>query len=249
MIAILHGYLLEGSGSNLWTREIIQSMCHNGETIHLVCQENHPEIYDFINRVYVYHPNGAKENILERQTLYSGNCIMHKPILGNTLPVYVQDQYEEFADVRPMIELNDEEIENYLQTNIKVLSRIVNENNISVIHANHAVLMSVVAQHIAETFQIPYAIMPHGSAIEYAVKKDKRMYEMAENAFRHANRLYVIGKEIRNRVRNLFSDLADVETKMVELNLGVNTSHFKPVAVDERKNNINNLIKLKMLEI
>ena len=48
MIAILRGYLLEGSGGNLWTRSIVQSLCDNGETIHLMCQENHPELYDFI---------------------------------------------------------------------------------------------------------------------------------------------------------------------------------------------------------
>ena len=51
MICILHGYLLEGSGSNLWTRSIIQSLCRQGKTVHLVCQENHPEIYDFISTV------------------------------------------------------------------------------------------------------------------------------------------------------------------------------------------------------
>jgi hypothetical protein len=46
MLGILHGYLLEGSGSNLWTRAIIQSLCRPGETVHLVCQENHPERMD-----------------------------------------------------------------------------------------------------------------------------------------------------------------------------------------------------------
>ena len=36
MICILHGYLLEGSGSYLWTRSIIQSLCRQGETVHHV---------------------------------------------------------------------------------------------------------------------------------------------------------------------------------------------------------------------
>jgi hypothetical protein len=35
MICLLHGYLLEGSGSNLWTRSIIQSLCQEGYTAHL----------------------------------------------------------------------------------------------------------------------------------------------------------------------------------------------------------------------
>ena len=31
MICILHGYLLDGSGSNLWTRSIVESLCRQGE--------------------------------------------------------------------------------------------------------------------------------------------------------------------------------------------------------------------------
>ena len=61
MICILHGYLLEGSGSNLWTRSIIQSLCSQGEIVHLFCQENHPELYDFIGEVYYYQADGSIE--------------------------------------------------------------------------------------------------------------------------------------------------------------------------------------------
>ena len=244
MISILHGYLLEGSGSNLWTRSIVQSLCNIGETIHLVCQENHPELYDFICEAIIYHSNGDKETILKREPVYPGKCIMHKPKLGNTLPVYVGDKYEEFSDVRPMINLGDTEIEKYLQINIKVFEQIVDENKVKVILANHAVLMSVVAQQVAKTRKIPYAIMPHGSAIEYAVKKDKRYFRYAESVFEEAQRIYVIGKEIKHRVKKLFTALPDIESKMVELNLGVNTSLFNPVKVRNRKDNIGKLCEL-----
>ncbi|NOQ98408.1 MAG: glycosyltransferase [Calditrichae bacterium] len=244
MIAILHGYLLEGSGGNLWTRSIVQSLCDNGGTIHLMCQENHPELYDFICEAILYHSNGKKEIILKREPVYPGKCILHKPELGNTLPVYVYDEYEEFTDVQPMINLGDAEIEKYLQTNIHVLTQIVDENQVKVIHANHAVLMSVVAQQVAKKRKIPYAIMPHGSAIEYAVKKDKRFFSYAESAFDEAQRIYVIGKEIKTRVKNLFKALPEIESKMVELNLGVNTSLFHPVNRLNRKDNIGKLCDL-----
>ncbi len=244
MIAILHGYLLEGSGSNLWTRSIIQSLCQHGETIHLMCQENHPELYNFICEAILYHSNGEKETILKREPVYPGKCIMHKPKLGNTLPVYVYDKYEEFSDVHPMIHLDDAEIGKYLQTNITALKQIVDEHHIRVIHANHAVLMSVVAQQVAKARKIPYAIMPHGSAIEYAVKQDKRFYSYAESAFDEAQRIYVIGEEIKNRVTNIFPALPEIESKMVELNLGVNTSLFSPVKAKNRKGNISALCEL-----
>jgi glycosyltransferase involved in cell wall biosynthesis len=244
MIAILHGYLLEGSGGNLWTRSIVQSLCKNGETIHLMCQENHPELYDFICEAIAYHPNGIKETILTREPLYPGKCILHKPMMGKTLPVYVYDKYEEYSDVQPMINLDDAAIEKYIKTNIEVLTEIVMEYPIKAIHANHVVLMSVVARHVAKKWNIPYAIMPHGSAIEYAVKKDIRFFKYAESALQDSKRIYVIGKEIRNRVKELFTALPEIEFKMVELNLGVNTTLFKPVKVINRKENIQQLCRL-----
>ena len=52
MICLLHAWLLEGSGSNLWTRAVVQSLCRKRETVHLVCQENHPERYGFISSAH-----------------------------------------------------------------------------------------------------------------------------------------------------------------------------------------------------
>jgi len=243
MICILHGYLLEGSGSNLWTRSIIQSLCRDGETVHLLCQENHPELYDFIATVYYYHADGGHETQLEREVPYTGRCIMHKPYIGETLPVYVWDQYEEFSDVQPMINLSDDTIEKYLAYNVNVLKRIVKYNKVSVLHANHAVLMSVVALRVSEELSIPFAIMPHGSAIEYAVKKDQRFFNYAFDAFNKANRIYVIGKELRQRINILFPDIEKLENKISDLHLGVDTSLFQPISKKERSDNIDMLCK------
>ena len=238
MICILHGYLLEGSGSNLWTRSIIQSLCRDGETVHLLCQENHPELYDFIATVHYYHPNGRDEIQLERDVPYSGRCIMHKPYIGDTMPVYVWDQYEEFSDVQLMINLDDNSLENYLVYNVKVLKQIVKQYKISVLHANHAVLMSVVARRVSDELSVPFAIMPHGSAIEYAVKKDSRFFTYALDAFTKANRIYVIGNELRQRVNTLFPDIVHLNDRISDLNLGVDTSLFQPIERKDRHHNI-----------
>ncbi len=104
MICILHGYLLEGSGSNLWTRAIVHALCRDGHAVHLVCQELHPDMYDFVAAAYVYENDGSVTTSFERDTPYAAGCVMHKPRLGDTLPVYVRDRYEEFAHVVPMVE-------------------------------------------------------------------------------------------------------------------------------------------------
>ena len=228
-LCILHGYLLDGSGSNLWTRSIIQALCRGGESVHLVCQERHPELYDFIAQSHVYGPDGQVRTVLDREVAYAGRCILHRPQLGDTLPVYVWDRYDGFDNVVPMVALPDDVIEDYLERNVRTVMRVVGENEIAAIHANHAVLMSVVAERASRATSVPYAVMPHGSAIEYAVKKDARFFEYASGALQSAKRIFVIGKEIRQRVKNIFPDFADLEDKMMELNLGVDTSLFEPV--------------------
>jgi glycosyltransferase involved in cell wall biosynthesis len=239
MICILHGYLLEGSGSNLWTRSIVESLCRQGETVHLMAQENHPERYPFITEARSYTPDGTVETFYRRaESSHPGCCILHKPVLGGTLPVYVWDKYEEFSRVIPMVDLTDEEIAEYTARNVAALRRIVRENGITAIHANHAVLMSVVAQRVSADTGVPFSIMPHGSALEYAVKRDPRFLRLARGAFAAAGRIFVHGDEMRARVLSMFTDVPGLDARMRDLHLGVDTSQFEPVSRPERRRKI-----------
>ena len=208
-VGLLHGYLLEGSGSNLWTREVVRALCRQGETVHLVCQEPHPEHYDFIAEYVRHEPDGRREQVFRRDAGYPGRCVMHKPVLGKTLPVYVPDRYEEFERVVPMIEMRDREIEAYIERNTQVVERVVHEAQLEALHANHAVLMSVVAQRVRARTGTPVAIMPHGRAIEYAVKKDERFLQYAAGAFAAASRVFVIGREMSERVLDVLGATVD----------------------------------------
>ena len=241
MICILHGWLLEGSGSNLWTRSMITALARAGETVQLVCQENHPDLYHAIGRAYRYGSRGEREQTLEREVPFSGKCVLHQPWIGETLPVFVWDKYEEYSKVVPMIELPDDEIETYIDRNVSVVLRVVREYGVTAMHANHAVLMSVVAQRVSRETGVPFAIMPHGSGIEYAVKKDERFARYAASAFTDAKKVFVIGAEMRQRVNDVFRSVPDVDAKCVELHLGVDTSQFDPVPRDRRSEKMNAL--------
>lgn len=241
MICIIHGYLLDGSGSNLWTRSIVQSLVRQGETIHLVCQENHPEDFDFISEAWLYRPGAAAELLFRREVAYPGRSIMHKPELGHTLPVYVWDHYEEFKNVVPMVELPTEALEDYLKRNTDALVQVVRNNDIRAMHVNHAVLMSVAAERVSRETGVPFAIMPHGSAIEYAVKKDERFLRYAVGAFTAASRVFVIGGEMRERVTKVLGEVPGIESKLTEMNLAADTTLFEPVEPGERAKNIERL--------
>jgi glycosyltransferase involved in cell wall biosynthesis len=245
MICILHGYLLDGSGSNLWTRSIARALVRDGVTIHLVCQEPHPGTYDFISEAYEYCADGTVSMVLERATKYDGRCIMHQPVLGDTLPVYVWDEYEEFEHVLPMTEMGDSALEDYIHRNVDVVSRVVREHGITVMHANHALLMSVVAQRVSAWTGVPYAVMPHGSALEYAVKPDARLRRLAAEAFEHAAAVLAISDEVAVRAGEAFgAAVTDLASKLSRLDLGVDTSAFRPIEPSARRTNIEHVGRL-----
>jgi glycosyltransferase involved in cell wall biosynthesis len=85
---------------------------------------------------------------------------------------------------------------------------------------------------------IPFTIMPHGSALEYAVKRDVRFHRLAADAFASAGRIFVHGDEMRARVHAVFPAVPALEEKMLDLHLGVDTSQFEPVAREGRRGRI-----------
>jgi glycosyltransferase involved in cell wall biosynthesis len=243
-IMIIHGYLLEGSGSNLWTRCVVEALCRKGHTVQLVCQEPHPDRYDCITAAYRHNLDGSVETMFERELApgYTGRCLMHKPQLGDTLPVYVWDKYEEFPNAVPMIDLDDAAIEEYIERNVRVVRSVVVEHDVIAMHANHAVLSPVVAQRVSEETGVPFAVMPHGSALEYAVKKDARFHKYATEAFSASECVFVHGDEMRRRVETILPDIEDVQRKFSVLPLGVHTWQFEPVPRERRREKIGRLL-------
>jgi glycosyltransferase involved in cell wall biosynthesis len=69
-IVIWHGYLLGGTGSNVYTRQLAREWSRGGRDITVVCQEPHAERYDL------------------------GGAQVVRPDVGGLLPVFVLDHYE-----------------------------------------------------------------------------------------------------------------------------------------------------------
>ena len=134
-----------------------------------------------------------------------------------------------------MVSMNDADIESYIECNVRVVEKVVGERGVTVMHANHAVLMSVVAQRVSHRSGVPFAIMPHGSALEYAVKPDKRFHAYATSAFSDAGHIFALGEEIRSRVKTMLPDVADLDAKFSILPLGVHTAQFVPVPRERRR--------------
>ena len=69
-IVLWHGYLLGGTGSNVYTRALAREWSRAGHEVVVLSQEPHPEQYDL----------GGARHV--------------RPEIGGLLPVFVLDRYE-----------------------------------------------------------------------------------------------------------------------------------------------------------
>jgi glycosyltransferase involved in cell wall biosynthesis len=91
-ILLWHGYLLGGTGSNVYTRSLARAWSRAGHEVVVLCQESHPERYDV------------------------GGTLVVRPDAGGLLPVFVLDRYEDLK-ARRLQDLTRVEREEWVERN------------------------------------------------------------------------------------------------------------------------------------
>jgi glycosyltransferase involved in cell wall biosynthesis len=143
-VLIFHGYLLRGTGSNVYSASLAQALAKQGHEVHLLCQDRRAEELDWVG----------------------GGITVHVPDIGGLLPVYVLDRYEGF-EVKTFPELTDSELDRYLEANVAAVRRVVEEfGQPDAALANHLVMGPVILARAA----LRFAITVHGSDITYTVR-------------------------------------------------------------------------------
>jgi glycosyltransferase involved in cell wall biosynthesis len=163
-ILIFHGYLLRGTGSNIYNAELARTLVDLGHEVHLFCQEERPAEFGFVDAVGRW-PGGDLDVEVTRRP---ARCTAYVPDIGGVLPLYVADKYEGF-DARPFPELSDAEIEHYIAANAAAVRDVVAAVEPDVALANHLVMGPVILAR-ALGGRVPYAVKIHGSALEYTVR-------------------------------------------------------------------------------
>jgi glycosyltransferase involved in cell wall biosynthesis len=178
-VLVFHGYLLRGTGSNVYTAELAAALGRLGHEVDLLSQEPDP--------------------------LPVAGATFHRPDIGSVLPVYVADRYEGF-DAKPFPELSDAEIESYLERNVEAVRAVVAESRPDVALANHLVMGPVILARALEGTGIPYAVKIHGSALEYTVKPYPRFMPWAREGLAGASGV-LVGS--RHTAESLWAALED----------------------------------------
>jgi glycosyltransferase involved in cell wall biosynthesis len=180
-VLIFHGYLLSGTGSNVYNARLAEALVRLGHDVHLLSQERHAEELEFVDslgdwddgqlRVREIRPERAGRDSERNGT---GRCTAYRPNIGGLLPVYVADRYEGIQ-ARTFAECSDEEIAGYIDANVAAVRELQNSVRPQVALANHLVMGPVILARALGS-ETPYAVKVHGSALEYTVKPEPERF-------------------------------------------------------------------------
>jgi glycosyltransferase involved in cell wall biosynthesis len=172
-VVVFHGYLLRGTGSNVYNAELAAALARLGHEVHLVCQERHAEELEFVGAVADWDTGE-----LVVRTVRDAPCTVYRPDIGGLLPVYVADRYEG-VEARPFQDLSEPELQRYLQANVLAVEEVVSRSHADAALANHLVMGPAILARALAGSEVPYATVIHGSALEYTVKPYPRFLPYA----------------------------------------------------------------------
>src|ERR1044072_977770 len=156
-ILFFHGYMLRGTGSNIYTVNLARALAGLGHEVHLLCRD--------------------------RQVRIEGVQI-HNPDIHGLLPVYVKDPYEGF-EVKAFPEMTDEELDRYVDANVAAVREVAETaGGFDVALGGHLVMGPAI---LARAGIGQFGAKIHGSALEYTVKPHPRFLPYAEEGMNAAS--------------------------------------------------------------
>jgi glycosyltransferase involved in cell wall biosynthesis len=202
---IFHGYMLRGTGSNIYNANLARALARLGHEVHLLCQD--------------------------RETRIEGVEI-HNPDIHRLLPVYVKDPYEGF-EVKAFPELTDEELERYIDSNVAAVRDVAEKvGGVDAALANHLVMGPAI---LARADVAPFAAKIHGSALEYTVKPHPRFLPYACEGMEAAGGVLVGSRHTAESLWAALPEVPGLKEKTRLGPPGVDTEAFRPRAPRSRR--------------
>jgi glycosyltransferase involved in cell wall biosynthesis len=197
-VLVFHGYMLRGTGSNIYNLNLARALARLGHEVHLLCQDREVRI------------EGVQ---------------IHNPDIGGLLPVYVRDPYEGF-EVKTFPELNEAELDRYVAANVAAVREVAKAaGGIDLALANHLVMGPAI---LARADVAPFAAKIHGSALEYTVKPHPRFLPYAREGMEAANGVLSGSGHTAQSLWAALADLPDLREKTRLGPPGVDVDEFRP---------------------
>jgi glycosyltransferase involved in cell wall biosynthesis len=197
-VLVFHGYMLRGTGSNIYNVNLARALARLGHEVHLLCQDREVRI------------EGVQ---------------IHNPDIGGLLPVYVKDPYEGF-EVKTFPELSEAELDLYIEANVAAVREVAAAaDGVDLALANHLVMGPAI---LARAGVARFAAKIHGSALEYTVKPHPRFLSYALEGMEAASGVLVGSGHTAESLWAALSDLPDLPTKTRLGPPGVDVEEFRP---------------------
>src|SRR4051794_29037737 len=200
-ILIFHGYLLAGTGSNVYNASLAEALVRAGHEVHLLCQDRDPLAFDWVDAAADW--DSGRLSVRSRRA--PERAVVYRPDIAGLLPLYVADRYEG-VEARPFHELGDDELGRYLERNVAAVREVAERVKPDVALANHLVMGPVILARGLAGLGVPYAVKVHGSALEYTVKPHPRFKPHAEEGLASAGGV-LVGS--RHTAESLWAEMGD----------------------------------------
>ncbi|MEA2427750.1 MAG: hypothetical protein QOF37_1378 [Thermoleophilaceae bacterium] len=224
---IFHGYLLRGTGSNIYNASLAKALTKLGHEVHLLCQDSEAAELDFVDAVGRWESGGLHVEVLNEPV----RCTAYLPDIGGLLPVYVADEYQGF-EARRFTDLSDAELDRYLDANVQAVREVADRADPDVALANHLVMGPAIVRR-AVGGRVPYAVKVHGSALEYTVRPEPgRFLPYAREGLELAGAVLVGSRHTAESLWEVVDD-AELPDRTRLGPPGVDTDTFVPRDVEE----------------
>ncbi|MGZ8585943.1 MAG: glycosyltransferase, partial [Actinomycetota bacterium] len=221
-VLLWHGWLLEGTGSNVYTARVAEELVRAGHDVALLCQERHPEDHPWIETWGTVDEHGTHDLTPARRTEGPGRCTMLRPSIGSLLPVFVLDEYEGFQAKR-FVDLTDDELTVYLDRNAAALRAAVAWHRSEVVITGHAVPGGEIGRRALGSGRFITKI--HGSDMEYAMRPQVRYRELAAIGLGAARAVTGSSADAIARCVEMVPEIAD---RVRVVSPGVDAERFHP---------------------
>jgi glycosyltransferase involved in cell wall biosynthesis len=226
-VLVFHGYLLAGTGSNVYNARLAAAFVKLGHEVHLLSQDRHAERQSFVDAVGDWDSGELQvRDVRAADAEAPVRCTVYRPNIGGLLPVYVADRYEGI-EARTFAECSDEQIARYIEANVLAVRELVARVTPELALANHLVMGPLILAR-ALGGEVPYAVKVHGSALEYTVKPEpERFLPLAREGVDGANGILVGSRHTAASLWQALAD-ADVERRTRLGPPGVDVDRFAP---------------------
>ena len=247
-IMIIHGYLLRGTGSNLYVSNLCLEFCKQGHDVSVVCQENQPEGFDYISEIVDFSRDNKKQvSKLSRNTIYPGTCILYRPNLDGFLPVFVYDKYEGF-EVKEFTAITEEQIKSYIDKNQQALETIITTQKYDLFISNHTIMQPVyTSRALKNANQGSHFMVVHGSCLNFSVRKSELLKKYAFESIRGSEKIVFVSSHSKDEFMDFFEQDPNISEKTIIISAGVDIEKFKPLGnSSEKQERINNLFQMNI---